>query len=105
MSLDLLVGYTGLVSLGHAAFFATGAYAAGLTANHISPEIGIILLVSLCSIGILALVIGWLSLRLTGFYFLMVTFAFAQIIYTVTDKWRWLLCVFGSFLVHVGRTS
>ena len=90
MSLDLLVGYTGLVSLGHAAFFAAGAYSAGLAANHISSEIGIILLVNLLSTGILALMIGWLSLRLTGFYFLMITFAFAQIIYSVADKWRWL---------------
>ena len=90
MGLNLLLGYTGLVSFGHAAFFGVAAYTAALTAKHISPEIGVILVVSVFVTGIVAWIIGWLSLRMTGFYFIMVTFAFAQIIYAAVDKWRWL---------------
>jgi len=90
MSLNLLVGYTGLTSLGHGAFFGVGAYAAALTVNHISHEIGVILVVSIIVTGVFGAVIGWLALKLAGFYFLMVTFAFTQIIFCAADRWRWL---------------
>jgi len=90
VGLDLLVGYTGLVSLGHAGFFAVAAYAAALTARSISPEIGIVLVVSILTTALFAIGIGWLSLRMAGFYFLMVTFAFAQIIHSAADRWYFL---------------
>jgi branched-chain amino acid transport system permease protein len=90
MSLNLLVGYTGLTSLGHGAFFGVGAYAAALTVNHISHEIGVILVVSIIVTGVFGMVIGWLALKLAGFYFLMVTFAFTQIIFCAADRWHWL---------------
>jgi branched-chain amino acid transport system permease protein len=90
MGLNLLVGYTGLVSFGHAAFFGVAAYTAGLTAKFISSEIVVILFLALVATAIVAWVIGWLSLRMTGFYFIMVTLAFAQIIYAAVDRWRWL---------------
>lgn len=90
MGLDLLVGFTGLVSLGHAAFFAVAAYTAGITAKHISTEVSVVFSFSIFVTGLSSLIIGWLSLRMAGFYFLMVTFAFAQIIYSVADRWKWL---------------
>jgi branched-chain amino acid transport system permease protein len=82
MSLDLLVGYTGLVSFAHAAFFGLSAYLlAGL-----SNRLGIVnplFTLPLCLAGaaLAALVIGWLSLRASGVYFIMVTLAFTQMLY------------------------
>lgn len=90
MGLNLLVGYTGLVSLGHGAFFGVAAYATGLTAKYLSPEIWLTFSISMLVAGSLGVVIGWLALKMAGFYFLMVTFAFTQIIYCVADRWQWL---------------
>ncbi len=90
MSLDLLLGYTGLVSLGHAAFFATGSYAAGLAAKFLTHELVVTTVIGLVVSMVLAVAIGWLSIRLSGFYFLMITFAFGQMIYSVAYRWNWL---------------
>lgn len=82
MSLDLLVGYAGLVSLGHAAFFGVGAYVtAALIAKAGISEIMVILPASLAASALAALVIGWFSIRTSGIYFLMITLAFAQMLY------------------------
>lgn len=82
MSLDLLLGYTGLVSLGHAAYFGVGAYAAMLLAP---PFAGANLLVSLpASAGaaaLFALATGALAVRTSGLTFIMVTLAFGQMAY------------------------
>jgi branched-chain amino acid transport system permease protein len=82
MSLDLLVGYVGLVSLAHAAFFGIAAYIlAGLSNAYgfVNP----LATLPLCLAGaaLAALVIGWLSLRATGVYFIMVTLAFTQMLF------------------------
>ena len=90
MSLNLILGYAGLVSFGHAAFFAVGSYAAGLSANHLGAEIWLSLPVGVAAGVALALPVGWLSIRLSGFYFLMITFAFAQMVYAVVYRWNWL---------------
>lgn len=86
MSLDLLVGYTGMVSLGHAAFFGLGTYAAGYTAVHWTSNALVTILAALVVAGLGALVIGYLSIRVRGVYFLMITLAFAQMIYALTIK-------------------
>jgi len=90
MSLNLILGYAGLVSFGHAAFFAVGSYAAGLSANHVSTEIWLSVPIGIAAGALLALPVGWLSIRLSGFYFLMITFAFAQMVYAVVYRWNWL---------------
>jgi branched-chain amino acid transport system permease protein len=89
MSYDLLIGYTGIVSFGHALFFGAGAY---LTADALEhgwlPFAAIPLAVTLVAT-VLALLIGVLSLRVKGVYFSMVTLAFAEIAYIVvrgTDR-------------------
>jgi branched-chain amino acid transport system permease protein len=84
LSLELLVGGTGLVCFGHAAFFGIGAYAAVL----LSPSGGtgslpLLLGASIGLAGLYALVTGALSLRTKGVYFIMVTLAFAQMAYYV----------------------
>ena len=89
MSLDLLVGFTGLISLGHAAFFGIGAY----TLMLLSPEyeaasLWLSLPVAIAVSALGALIIGALALRTSGVYFIMVTLAFAQMLYYFAIKSR-----------------
>ena len=82
MSLDLIVGYTGLVSLGHSAFFGFAGYVLALTApRYEAVSLWLTLPVCMAATGILALAIGVLVLRTAGIYFIMVTLAFAQMLY------------------------
>src|SRR5450432_1558655 len=82
LSLDLLVGYAGLVSLGHAAYFGVAAYALALTAPAgAAASLWLTLPLALAASALAALVIGALVVRTTGVYFIMVTLAFAQMIY------------------------
>ncbi len=84
LSLQLLVGFTGLVSLGHAAFFACAAYFVAVAAPQDGPASGWWLLpAAVLSAALLALIIGMLVLRTRGIYFIMVTLAFAQLVYFV----------------------
>ncbi|MBK8906916.1 MAG: branched-chain amino acid ABC transporter permease [Rhodospirillales bacterium] len=82
MSLDLLIGYTGLVSFGHAAFFGLAAYALQLFAPESeAANLLLALPVSLGVTALAALVIGALVVRTSGIYFIMVTLAFAQMLF------------------------
>jgi branched-chain amino acid transport system permease protein len=93
MSLDLLVGYAGLVSLGHAAFFGIAAYTTAMLAQKAGIlSVWLILPASLAAAAIAALVIGAFSLRASGVYFIMVTLAFAQVVFFVVHDMR----VFGG---------
>jgi len=79
LSLDLLVGYTGLVSLGHAAYFGVAAYTLALAAPASDPaNFWLTLPLSLAASALTALVIGAFVVRTSGVYFIMVTLAFAQ---------------------------
>jgi branched-chain amino acid transport system permease protein len=91
MSLDLLVGYTGLVSLGHAAFFGAAAYTVGLLVNKLGITSAFALLPASLAVAALAsLVIGYLSIRTSGVYFIMITLALAQMLYyVVKDQRAW----------------
>jgi branched-chain amino acid transport system permease protein len=82
LSLQLLVGCTGLVSLGHAAFYGLAAYMVYLvTPEGVARSMLVTLPVSVLAAGLAALVIGALSLRTKGFFFLMVTLAFGQMVF------------------------
>lgn len=102
VGLNLVLGYGGLVSFGHAAFFGIGGYVSGIIASHAlnyqpimeSPFLiegttqlliiwPIVILVS----SLFAFLIGWLSLRTTGVYFIMITLAFGQMIYYFAISW------------------
>jgi branched-chain amino acid transport system permease protein len=84
MSLNLLVGYTGLVSFGHAAYFGLGAYTLGIVIKHLGAiSIWWSLPVAMVVAGVFALITGLLVLRTRGIYFIMVTLAFAQLVYYV----------------------
>lgn len=86
MSLDLLLGYTGLVSFGHAAFFGVGAYVAGLVGIHVGPELYLTFPAAIAAAAVTALVIGFFSIRTSGVYFLMLTLAFSQMVYAAIFK-------------------
>jgi branched-chain amino acid transport system permease protein len=82
MSLDLLVGYTGLVSLGHAAFFGLAGYTLAFAApQYEAANLWMSLPLAMAGSGLLALFIGVLVLRTSGIYFIMVTLAFAQMVF------------------------
>jgi branched-chain amino acid transport system permease protein len=84
MSLDLLVGYTGLVSLGHAAFFGLAGYILAFAApQYEAANLWLSLPLAMAGCGLLALCMGVLVLRTSGIYFIMVTLAFAQMVFFV----------------------
>ncbi len=82
MSLDMLVGFTGLVSLGHAAFFGIGGYIAGALLNEWGVDQAWLLIpASVGAAAVVALAIGFVAIRTTGIYFIMITLALAQMVY------------------------
>lgn len=82
MSLDLLIGFTGLVSFGHAAFFGLAGYLLAIvTPPEAAASIWLSLPVCLAGAAAAALVIGWFSVRTSGIYFIMITLAFAQMLF------------------------
>jgi branched-chain amino acid transport system permease protein len=88
MSLDLLLGYAGLPSFGHAAFLGLGAYATAIFSVRLGiSNLGISLLVAIALASVGSLVLGLLALRTSGVYFLMLTLAFAQMLSAVAEKW------------------
>jgi len=88
MSLDLIVGYTGLTSLGHAAFFGVGGYAFGIFMVRYGIEsFWLVIPLGILAAGIAAAVIGYISLRVSGVYFLLVTLAFGQLLSVAAVKW------------------
>ena len=84
MSLDLLVGFTGLVSFGHAAYFGIAAYAVALLSpKYEAASLWLVLPASVGLAALAALVVGLFVLRTKGIYFIMVTLAFAQMAYFI----------------------
>lgn len=90
MSLDLLMGYGGLVSFGHAAFFGIGAYATVLVSVRLglSPWLGVVAGAALSALG--SGIVGYFCVRMSGVAFFMLTLAFSQLLYSGAIKWRWL---------------
>lgn len=82
MSLDLLVGFTGLVSFGHAAFFGVAGYTLAWFVNKAGiTDLAVVLPAALATSALAALMIGWLAIRTRGVYFIMLTLALAQMLY------------------------
>lgn len=89
LSLDLLVGHAGMVSLGHAAYFGVAAYALALISpKYEAANFWLTLPLAMAAAALAALVIGALVVRTAGVYFIMVTLAFAQMIYAVFHDTR-----------------
>lgn len=81
ISLDLLMGQGGLVSFGHSAFVAIGAYTCGIMITEGMGEIALILPVAIAAAGLFALFSGAISLRTSGVSFIMITLAFGQMVF------------------------
>nr|WP_229663718.1 ABC transporter permease [Halobellus salinus] len=86
MSLDIVLGYTGLISLGHALFYGVGAYATLLSLLYVSPSAFVALGVALVVTATVAWVVGHLAIRVSGVYFVMITLAFAEIVRQVAVR-------------------
>jgi branched-chain amino acid transport system permease protein len=80
-SLNLVLGFGGMFSLGHAAFFGAGAYVAAICMNNGISDALLAFPLAMLAAGLLALLVGALSLRTRGVYFIMITLAFAQMAY------------------------
>ncbi|HAW50193.1 TPA: branched-chain amino acid ABC transporter permease [bacterium] len=87
LSLNLIVGYTGLAVLGQAAFFCVGAYFSALLALNfgISPWIGLV--VGAIAASAISIIIGFSSMRLRGDYLALATFGFGVIVYSIAKNW------------------
>jgi len=90
MSLYFMMGPGGMLSFGHAAFFGGGAYAAALMVHYLQTPMELAICLAPLLIGMLALIIGWFCVRLSGVYLAMLTLAFAQILWSIVFQ-------FGSF--------
>jgi len=87
MAFDLTLGYAGMLSFGHAAFFGIGAYSTGIVLKDLYPSVPLALLVGVTLSSLAGFLIGFLSIRRRGIYFTMVTLAFAQMFYFIAFKW------------------
>lgn len=88
MSLDLLVGYTGLPSLGHAAYFGMAAYTVAITSKRLTDNVWIDAGAGLLASVVTAAIFGVLALRTSGAYFLMATMALGQVLWGIAYRWR-----------------
>lgn len=88
MSLDLLLGYAGLASLGHAAFFGVAAYAVGLLTLRAGLNPWAAFPIALLAATLTGALYGLLALRARGTYFLMITLALAQVLWGIAFGWR-----------------
>src|ERR1700710_2493064 len=87
MSVNFLLGFTGVLSFGHAAVFGLGAYGAGLTLKFLAPSTPLALLMGMLLGGFCGAILGTLIVRRRGVYFAMVTIAFGQVFYYIAFQW------------------
>lgn len=87
MSLNLLIGFTGLVSFGHAAYFASGAYIFGIVMQRTGMPLPLAFIIAVGGTALLALVIGAICVRLKEIYFAFITLAFQMMIHAIILTW------------------
>jgi branched-chain amino acid transport system permease protein len=88
MSLNFLLGFTGVLSFGHAAYFGLGAYGAGLTLKYLALSTPLAVIAGILLGGICGSILGLLIVRRRGVYFAMVTIAFGQVFYYIAFQWN-----------------
>ncbi len=87
MSLNLILGFGGMVSFGHAAFFGVGAYTLALLMKKAGFSLGPALLAAPLVAALAAAIIGWFCVRLIGLYFAILTLAFGQLLFMIVFQW------------------
>jgi branched-chain amino acid transport system permease protein len=88
MSLNLLVGYTGLTSLGHAALFGVGAYVVGYTTANLGFPFLVTVILGILGTMLVTAIFGLLAVRTSGIYFLMITLALGMIVWGLAFRWN-----------------
>ena len=88
MGLNIVLGFTGGLSFGQAAYFGLGAYGAGMTLKYLAPSTPLAILVGTLAGGIAATLLGPLVMRRRGIYFAMITIAIGQLFYFVAVRWN-----------------
>jgi branched-chain amino acid transport system permease protein len=88
MALNFLLGFTGVLSFGHAAYFGLGAYGAAMTLKFLVPSTALAIAVGVIVGAVAAALIGALIVKLRGTYFAMVTIAFGQVFYFIAFRWN-----------------
>jgi branched-chain amino acid transport system substrate-binding protein len=87
MSLDIILGYTGLASLGHAAYLGLGAYSVGILTTRHGASFWVTLAVGVLLATAVAAIFGLVALRATGVYFLMITLALGMVVWGLAHRW------------------
>lgn len=87
MSVNILLGYAGQITFGHAAFFAIGAYACAIFLTTLELPFAVAFLGAILSSALAAVVVGYFCVKLTAIYFAMLTLAFAQLVWAIAFKW------------------
>ncbi|MGN8159560.1 branched-chain amino acid ABC transporter permease [Salinisphaera sp. RV14] len=109
LGLNLLLGFTGGLSFGHAAYFGLGAYGTGLMLKFVSPSTPLAILVGVLAGGLAATLFGPLTVRRKGIYFAMITIAIGQMFYFIAVRWNSLtggedgLTGFSRTNIHFGN--
>jgi branched-chain amino acid transport system permease protein len=88
LALNLVLGFTGGLSFGHAAYFGLGAYGAGMTLKYLAASTPLAILIGTLAGGIAATLLGPLVMRRRGIYFAMITIAIGQLFYFVAVRWN-----------------
>jgi branched-chain amino acid transport system permease protein len=88
MSLDLMVGYTRLISFGHAAAYGVGAYCSGWLLLHSDTSLPVAVILAAVFTGVIAIAAAWVFTLATGVSFAMLTLAFAQLLYAIAFQWQ-----------------
>jgi branched-chain amino acid transport system permease protein len=87
MAVNFLLGFTGVLSFGHAAYLGLGAYGAGMAIKYLAPSTPLGLVIGVLAGTLGAMLIGAMIVRLRGVYFAMVTIAFGQVFYFIAFRW------------------
>lgn len=104
MSLNILTGHAGLFSLGHAAYFGAGAFAIGALSLHSGiSSLWVGAPVAVLVAGLVAAILGIIALRVSGVYFLLITFALGQLLYSLAWKWSWLKSPGAEGIAGIGK--
>jgi branched-chain amino acid transport system permease protein len=88
LALNLVLGFTGGLSFGHAAYFGLGAYGAGMTLKYLVPTTPLAIVVGTIAGGLAATIVGPLVMRRRGIYFAMITIAIGQLFYFIAVRWN-----------------
>src|SRR5574337_1401299 len=88
MGLNIVLGFTGGLSFGQAAYFGLGAYGAGMTLKYLAPSTPLAILIGTLAGGLAATVFGPLVMRRRGIYFAMITIAIGQLLYFIAVRWN-----------------